>query len=59
MNTLVILFLIIAFASFVFLAPTMEMVQAVNQSENPATAPRKIHPKHKPGEQKVCGLQLC
>ena len=59
MNNLIILFLIIAVAGFVFIAPTLEMVEAVNQSENPATAERKHNTHKKHTNAKVCGLQLC
>ena len=57
MNPLFIFLLVLVFC--VAVAPTIEMVQAVNQSENPATAERKHNTHKKHSNAKVCGLQLC
>lgn len=53
------LLFILILVAFVAIASTVDMVQATNQSENPATAERKHKPGDKFSHAKVCGLQLC
>lgn len=53
------LLFLIAVIFLVMIASTVEMVQAVNKSDDPSTAPRKHKAGDKFSRAKICGLQIC